>query len=469
MQKYSIHSLLAKIFAQREYNEQDVQGHTSKRLIYHDFSLFLDADLVLDRIQEALENDEKICIYGDYDCDGILSTTILVQAFLELGKKVGYHIPNRFEDGYGLNKERVQQMYEKGYSLLITVDNGIKAYEAIDLANELGIDVIVIDHHDYDELPDACAIIHTKMSSDYPFKEICGGFLAYKLASSLLGKHDKYLFSLAAITTISDMMPLVDENKSLVSRGLQFMNEEKYFQLELLIGENQKYNTTTLKRMRQFYLLIEKGARFGHQLSWSHYVELLPLKDNNEINYYIKMCEQRNLDVRSLRSLIKSKEYERLDEKTKNKLITNEELKLPDLIPDPILIKTEINKEILTEYALKQAILGNLDNFLKQLGDGFSYIGSEYKIKIGNNYNYIGLLLYNVKFKCYVVVELKVTELKKEHIGQVEVYMNYIDKNVKALSDDKTIGIIICARNNKYIIEYSSDERIFAREFKLII
>ena len=81
MQKYSIHSLLAKIFAQREYNEQDVQGHTSKRLIYHDFSLFLDADLVLDRIQEALENDEKICIYGDYDCDGILSTAILVQAF----------------------------------------------------------------------------------------------------------------------------------------------------------------------------------------------------------------------------------------------------------------------------------------------------------------------------------------------------------------------------------------------------
>ena len=109
MQKYSIHSLLAKIFAQREYNEQDVQGHTSKRLIYHDFSLFLDADLVLDRIQEALENDEKICIYGDYDCDGILSTAILVQAFLELGKKVGYHIPNRFEDGYGLNKESAKK------------------------------------------------------------------------------------------------------------------------------------------------------------------------------------------------------------------------------------------------------------------------------------------------------------------------------------------------------------------------
>ena len=227
--------------------------------------------------------------------------------------------------------------------------------------------------------------------------------------------------------------------------------------------------------MKQFYNLFgeqnieQKVSTMSTLLTWSHYSELLPLNDINKINYYIKICKQRNLDVRSLRSLIKSKEYERLDEETKNKLITNEELKLPDLVPDPILIKTEINKEILTEYALKQAILGNLDNFLKQLGDGFSYIGSEYKIKIGNNYNYIDLLLYNVKFKCYVVVELKVTELKKEHIGQVEVYMNYIDKNVKVLSDDKTIGIIICARNNKYIIEYSSDERIFAREFKLII
>ena len=126
-----------------------------------------------------------------------------------------------------------------------------------------------------------------------------------------------------------------------------------------------------------------------------------------------------------------------------------------------------MNKEKITEYALKQAILNNLDNFLKQLGNGFLYAGNEYKIKIGNNYNYIDLLLYNVKFKCYVVVELKVTELKKEQIGQIQVYMNYIDKNVKDVSDDKTIGIIICAKNNQFIIEYCSDERIFAREFKI--
>ena len=136
-------------------------------------------------------------------------------------------------------------------------------------------------------------------------------------------------------------------------------------------------------------------------------------------------------------------------------------------MPDPILIKTELNKEKLSEYALKEAILNNLDNFLKQLGDGFTYAGNEYKIKIGNKYNYIGLLLFNIEYNCYVVIELKVTELKKEHIGQIGVYMNYVDKVIRKPYHDKTIGIVICARNNKCIIEYSSDERIFAREFKI--
>ena len=238
---------------------------------------------------------------------------------------------------------------------------------------------------------------------------------------------------------------------------------------KLAIEVGKKYNARTLRRIRQFYNIFsnEKWSTMSTILTWSHYVELLPLKDINKISYYIKICNQRNLDVRSLRNAIKSNEYERLSEETKNKLVTNEELKLPDLVPNPLLIKSEFNIEQLTEYALKQSILNNLDNFLTQLGNGFSYIGNEYKMKVGNNYNYIDLLLYNFKYKCFVVIELKVTELKKEHIGQIQVYMNYIDKNVKDISDDKTIGIIICAKNNQFIIEYCSDERVFAREFKI--
>mgnify|MGYP004560440333 FL=1 len=258
--------------------------------------------------------------------------------------------------------------------------------------------------------------------------------------------------------------------KLLSEAGKEYGNDIIGQYAEKLVNEvGKKYNRSTLFRMKQFYNIFfdTKVATLSQLLTWSHYVELLPLNDNNKINYYIKVCEQRNLDVRSLRMLIKSKEYERLGEETKNKLIKNEELKLPDLVPNPILIKFEDNQEKLTEYALKQAILNNLDNFLKQFGNGFSYIGNEYKIKIGNNYNYIDLLLYNVKYKCYVVIELKVTELKKEHIGQIQVYMNYIDSNVKDLTDDKSIGIIISKKNNQFIIEYCSDERIFAREFKI--
>ena len=268
----------------------------------------------------------------------------------------------------------------------------------------------------------------------------------------------------------SDLTTYYNVGKMLSEAGKSYgENIIGKYSVKLTQELGKKYNTTTLKRMRQFYLLIEKGARFGHQLSWSHYVELLPLKDNNEINYYIKMCEQRNLDVRSLRNAIKSKEYERLSEETKNKLITNEELKLPDLVPNPIMIPNcdYIDINSISEKYLQENIMLNISSFLKELGNGFSFIDNEYKIKIGNNYNYIDLLLYNVKFKCYVVIELKVTELKKEHIGQIQVYMNYIDKNVKELTDNKTIGIIMCSKNNQFIIEYSSDERIFAREFKI--
>ena len=238
---------------------------------------------------------------------------------------------------------------------------------------------------------------------------------------------------------------------------------------KLAIEVGKKYNVRTLRRIRQFYNVFkdEKWSPSATVLTWSHYTELLALNDINKINYYIDICKKQSLSRNDLRNKIKSNEYERLSEETKNKLITNEELKLPDLVPNPILIKSEFNIEQLTEYALKQSILNNLDNFLTQLGNGFSYIGNEYKMKVGNNYNYIDLLLYNFKYKCFVVIELKVTELKKEHIGQIEVYMNYIDKNVKDISDDKTIGIIICAKNNQFIIEYCSDERIFAREFKI--
>mgnify|MGYP002768357417 CR=1 FL=1 len=171
--------------------------------------------------------------------------------------------------------------------------------------------------------------------------------------------------------------------KLLSDAGKEYGNDiiGKYAE-KLAIEVGKKYNVRTLWRFRQFYNIFsnEKWSTLSTILTWSHYVELLPLKDINKISYYIKICNQRNLDVRSLRNAIKSKEYERLSEKTKNKLVTNEELKLPDLVPDPLLIKSKFDKEKISEYVLKEAILNNLDNFIKQLGNGFLYAGNEYKI-----------------------------------------------------------------------------------------
>ncbi len=227
------------------------------------------------------------------------------------------------------------------------------------------------------------------------------------------------------------------------------------------------YTITNLKLMRQFFV-FSKSHTVCDLLTWSHYRTLLTLRDDNKVNFYIKIIIEQNLSVRQLRERIKNKEYERLDDATKEKLIAKEEATLADLIKNPIVIKNNNNREILSEKALQKLILENISSFLKELGNGFAFVENEYKIKIGNTYNYIDLLLHNYVFNCFVVVELKVTELKKEHIGQIEVYMNYIDKNLKEVTQDKTIGIIICKKDNKFIMEYCSDSRILAKEYQII-
>ena len=227
------------------------------------------------------------------------------------------------------------------------------------------------------------------------------------------------------------------------------------------------YTATNLKLMRQFFI-FSKSHTVCDQLRWSHYRTLITIKDDNKINFYTKLIIEHNLSVRQLRERIKNKEYERLDDITKEKLIDEKETTVADLIKNPIVIKNNTNKEIISEKALQKVILEDLPSFLDELGEGFTFVKNEYKIKIGNTYNFIDILLYNIKFNCYVVVELKVTELKKEHIGQIEVYMNYIDKNLKTVTQDKTIGIIICKKNNEFIMEYCSDSRILAKEYKLM-
>ena len=228
------------------------------------------------------------------------------------------------------------------------------------------------------------------------------------------------------------------------------------------------YSKRNLWLMLKFYELNEKVQTLSAQLSWSHYCELLSFENTDKINYYIELVKNNNLSVRQLRERIKSNEYERLPESTKNKSVEQKESDIVDFIKNPILIKNSNKYVIFSEKVLQKLILEDIENFLEELGIGFTFIKSEYPIKLGNRYNYIDLLLYNIKYRCYVVVELKITELKKEHTGQIMTYMNYIDKNIKTIEENNTVGIIICKQDNEYVIKYCSDNRIIAREYELL-
>lgn len=227
------------------------------------------------------------------------------------------------------------------------------------------------------------------------------------------------------------------------------------------------YTEGNLRYFRLFYAFAKRHT-LCDELTWSHYRTLLAIEDNNAVDYYIHISRQYNLSVRDLKHRIKTKEYERIPTNTKNQFIKNSNLNLIDYVKNPVLIKNTNNYDEISEKLLQKLILEDLPSFMKELGEGFCFIDNEYRIKIGQTYNYIDLLLFNIRYNCYVVVELKVTELKKEHIGQIEVYMNYIDNNLRLPTHDKTIGIIICKQDNKYVIKYCSDSRIISREYQLI-
>lgn len=243
----------------------------------------------------------------------------------------------------------------------------------------------------------------------------------------------------------------------------------KDYSQKLTMELGKGYSKRNLWLMLRFYIVSQKVQTMSAQLTWSHYVEIISIKELEEIVYYINITQDLKLSVRNLRERIKNKEYERLPKEAKKKRITNEKTSVEELIKNPIIIRNNNNYEVISEKVLQKLILEDIESFMKELGNSFCFIGSEYKIRIGNTYNYIDLLLFNYEFNCFVVIELKVTKLKKEHIGQIHIYMNYIDNNIKKKFHDKTIGIIVCKKNNQFILEYCSDKRIMSREFKIML
>ena len=222
----------------------------------------------------------------------------------------------------------------------------------------------------------------------------------------------------------------------------------------------KKYTYTDLTRMLNFYILIQKIGAVPQQLTWSHISKLLPLNDTNEINYYTYVVMRDNLSYRKLAERIKSNEYGRLPLETKIKLKESKEVSQVEVVPSTILIPYNKTKEQLTEKVLEEAIVTNISYIMKQLGEGYSFIDKQYKINIGSKKNYIDILLFNYKFNNFVVIELKAREFKKEDIGQIRVYMNYIDKEVKTITQSNTIGILITKEVDKLVARYVDNSNI---------
>ena len=233
----------------------------------------------------------------------------------------------------------------------------------------------------------------------------------------------------------------------------------------------KSFSYTLLKNCRSFFLLVSnsKGPTMSDKLTWSHYVEMIPLNNINLFKYYQNIAINHNLSVRELRERIKSKEYERLSEETKQKLKSEEQLEVTDLVPNPILIETK-NRDlgVFDETVLRELIIENLDAFLKQLGNGFTYIGKEYKLQDLREDRYIDILLFNYIYNCFVVIELKRDKVKDKDIGQIHTYMNYIDRTLKTPLQNRTVGIIISKENDRFVVKYCTDDRISFKEYLLV-
>ena len=227
------------------------------------------------------------------------------------------------------------------------------------------------------------------------------------------------------------------------------------------------YTFTELTRMKQFYLLIQKVAPLERQLTWSHYKLLLPLKNVEEIKYYIHITKRDNLSKRALVERIRSNEYGRLSTETKEGILNKEELSLIQSVPSPIVLTSNKSYKVYTEKILQEIIFENIEDFMHQLGGGYTFIGREYKLNIGDKKNYIDYLFYNVVESRYCVVEIKSREYKKSDYGQIKTYMNYIDEHLKTITQNSTIGIIITKSVNKFEAHYVKDNQVTIVEFKI--
>lgn len=328
LESYSISKNIAKILNARSITDMTVVKKYFSDEYEEGYDPFLIHDMqkAVDRINEAIENEEKILVYGDYDADGITSTVLLVETLISMGANVSSYIPNRFEEGYGPNKEAFTKIINSGISLIITVDNGIAGVEEIDLANELGCDVIVTDHHKIqDTMPNAYAIIHPEHpDGNYPFKKLAGVGVAFKLAHALLEIFPDFLLDLVAIGTIADMVSITDENRIFVKQGLELLNEDPRIGLKMLL-ELSSIDTKIDEQTVGFYIAPKLNS-IGRMDSAKLGLTFLMAEDPVTAKALAEQIEQYNIERKQVtEDIVKDviNKIENSDKKEKNVIMVS--------------------------------------------------------------------------------------------------------------------------------------------------
>ena len=330
LESYSISKNIAKILNARSITDMTVvkKYFSDEYEEGYDPFLMYDMQKAVDRINEAIENEEKILVYGDYDADGITSTVLLVETLISMGANVSSYIPNRFEEGYGPNKEAFTKIINSGISLIITVDNGIAGVEEVDLANELGCDVIVTDHHKIqDTMPNAYAIIHPEHpDGNYPFKKLAGVGVAFKLAHALLEIFPDFLLDLVAIGTIADMVSITDENRIFVKQGLELLNEDPRIGLKMLL-ELSSIDTKIDEQTVGFYIAPKLNS-IGRMDSAKLGLTFLMAEDPVTAKSLAEQIEQYNIERKKVtEDIVKDviNKIENSDKKEKNVIMVSGE------------------------------------------------------------------------------------------------------------------------------------------------
>ena len=330
LESYSISKNIAKILNARSITDMTVVKKYFSDEYEEGYDPFLIHDMqkAVDRINEAIESEEKILVYGDYDADGITSTVLLVETLISMGANVSSYIPNRFEEGYGPNKEAFTKIINSGISLIITVDNGIAGVEEVDLANELGCDVIVTDHHKIqDTMPNAYAIIHPEHpDGNYPFKKLAGVGVAFKLAHALLEIFPDFLLDLVAIGTIADMVSITDENRIFVKQGLELLNEDPRIGLKMLL-ELSSIDTKIDEQTVGFYIAPKLNS-IGRMDSAKLGLTFLMAEDPVTAKSLAEQIEQYNIERKKVtEDIVKDviNKIETSDKKEKNVIMVSGE------------------------------------------------------------------------------------------------------------------------------------------------